>query len=67
MTLDGHTTAVGHVAWSPKGDYLVVCAGGGEADCPDVWIWNVETGEYYIFNFAFLIWAILFLQLKLSF
>ncbi|XP_065563314.1 WD repeat-containing protein 26-like [Artemia franciscana] len=44
MTLDGHTTAVGHVAWSPKGDYLVVCAGGGEADCPDVWIWNVETG-----------------------
>ncbi|XP_075224042.1 WD repeat-containing protein 26 isoform X2 [Lycorma delicatula] len=41
-TLEGHSYGVAYLAWSPDGTYLIAC---GPEDCPELWIWNVETEE----------------------
>ncbi|CAB3367499.1 Hypothetical predicted protein [Cloeon dipterum] len=41
-TLDGHSYGVAYLSWSPDGSYLIAC---GPEDCPEVWVWNVDTGD----------------------
>ncbi|KAF4524623.1 hypothetical protein B566_EDAN013874 [Ephemera danica] len=44
-TLDGHSYGVAYLSWSPDGTYLIAC---GPEDCPELWIWNVETGDLHV-------------------
>ncbi|XP_025413330.1 WD repeat-containing protein 26 [Sipha flava] len=41
ITLDGHSYGVSYLSWSPDGELLMAC---GPQDCPDLWVWNVNTG-----------------------
>lgn len=41
-TLEGHSYGVAYLAWSPDGSHLIAC---GPEDCPELWIWNIETEE----------------------
>lgn len=41
ITLDGHSYGVSYLSWSPDGELLMAC---GPEDCPDLWVWNVNTG-----------------------
>ncbi|XP_072155113.1 WD repeat-containing protein 26 isoform X2 [Bemisia tabaci] len=41
-TLEGHSYGVAYLGWSPDSTHLIVC---GPEDCPELWIWNVETEE----------------------
>ena len=41
-TLEGHSYGVAFVSWSPDSSYLAAC---GPDDCPELWVWQVETGQ----------------------
>nr|CAD7462051.1 unnamed protein product [Timema tahoe] len=41
-TLEGHSYGVAYIAWSPDSSHLIAC---GPEDCPELWIWNVESDE----------------------
>lgn len=41
-TLEGHTSGVSYIAWSPDDTYLIAC---GQDDSSELWLWNAETGE----------------------
>jgi len=40
-TLEGHSYGVAYLAWSPDSTHLAAC---GPDDCPELWVWQVETG-----------------------
>ncbi|XP_071961748.1 WD repeat-containing protein 26-like [Antedon mediterranea] len=40
-TLDGHSSGVFFMSWSPDSKFIIAC---GPDDCADLWIWNTETG-----------------------
>lgn len=44
-TLSGHSFGVAYMAWSPDGVHLLVA---GPEDCPELWLWNVDTEELKI-------------------
>ncbi|PZC77341.1 hypothetical protein B5X24_HaOG203500 [Helicoverpa armigera] len=44
-SLEGHTYGVSFLAWSPDGRYLIAA---GPEDCPDLWIWNMETETLHL-------------------
>jgi len=41
-TLEGHSYGVAFVSWSPDSSHLAAC---GPDDCPELWVWQVETGQ----------------------
>ncbi|CAK9301385.1 unnamed protein product [Gordionus sp. m RMFG-2023] len=43
--LQGHSYGVSYLTWSPDDSMLLAC---GPDDCPEVWLWNVQTGELHI-------------------
>ena len=41
-TLEGHSYGVAFLSWSPDSSHLAAC---GPDDCPELWVWQVETGQ----------------------
>lgn len=41
-TLEGHSYGVAYLSWSPDSTHLAAC---GPDDCPELWVWQVETGQ----------------------
>ncbi|XP_046387568.1 WD repeat-containing protein 26 [Ischnura elegans] len=41
-TLEGHSYGVAYLSWSPDSRHVIAC---GPEDCPELWVWNAETGE----------------------
>lgn len=41
-TLEGHSYGVAYLSWSPDSSHLAAC---GPDDCPELWVWQVETGQ----------------------
>ncbi|XP_038214842.1 WD repeat-containing protein 26 [Zerene cesonia] len=44
-SLEGHLYGVSYLSWSPDGRYLIAA---GPEDCPDLWIWNMETEQLHL-------------------